>query len=116
MSRKWIAFLAVGVALILGVAPSAMAGHCLRCRPTPDGIGTCVTAFGVIPGREFCEDDGVPYCQLSGEVCVPHGFAPDPEPFAADYLVASVERLDEPRNAVDETLVASIETAQPSKR
>jgi len=115
MSRKRIAFLVVGVALILGVAPSAMASHCFNCRPTPDGTGVCVAAFGIIPGREFC-DDGGDYCQLSGDVCVPHGLAPEPEPLAAEYFVASIERLDEPQAAVNETLLASLETARSFKR
>ena len=114
MKKKWIVLL-VGVALILSAAPSAMATHCWRCKVVGGGVSICVAATGQLGGREFCED-GSGVCQPSGDTCVPHGLAPEPEPLAAEFTVASVERLDEPQSAASETLVTSLETDTPSKR
>jgi hypothetical protein len=87
-----------------------MADHCSTCRN-----GNCRPA--TVPAYYFCEDLG-PTCSLTGWGCGgPHPFTPE-EPFAAEFTVASVERLDERQPApAEQTRVASLETpAAPSPR
>lgn len=96
-------------ALVLAVAPLAMADHCTTCR-----FGNCVPA--TLPAYYFCEDLGST-CSLSVACSGPHPFVE--EPFGAEFTVASVERLDDqqPQPARSEqTRVASLETRAPSHR
>lgn len=114
--RKRIALL-VGVALILSAAPDAFADHCWRCRYFPRlGEVACVTVNSTtIGGWTICEEDGTGGCSVSGEECAPHTAAFVP-PLASEYTVVAVERLDEPRTAADETLVASAVANRPAIR
>jgi len=103
--RKRVPFLAL--AIILTVAPSAMANHCEKC------IGqNCVDAANF--GYLVCvEGGGDPHsCQVSSP-CGPHV---QPEPLAAELTVVSVERLDEPDGNASETLVASLDTPERTNR
>lgn len=92
--------------LIIATAPAAMANHCLRCKPVIMDCGGTLNF-----GFEFCEWD-ISGCVVS-DPCGDH-FAMDTQPFAADFTVASVERLDEPNPDASKTLVASNETPQPA--
>lgn len=114
MMTKRIA-LVVGVALILSAAPDAFAGHCWRCRYFPTiGEAACVTVNSTTFGGWTSCDDGAG-CVVSGEECAPHTAAFTP-PLASEYTVVAVERLDEPRSAADETLVASAGANHPATR
>ena len=102
------ALFALGVLAVATIAPVAMADHCYRCY----NFTTCFPASSY--GRPFC-DDSSGRCVFSGNTCTtPHPFAPDvEEPLAADFVVASVIRYDEPQPApAGETRVASLETTQ----
>ena len=109
MKKRLILMLMV-FAIVLMVAPLAMADHCTTCR-----YGNCRPA--TVPAYYFCEVVGTT-CSLSGWGCGgPHPFT-EKEPFAAEFVVASVERLDErqPAPPAEETRVASLETPAPSQR
>jgi hypothetical protein len=109
--------LLTGIALIaiLSAAPDAMADHCYRCRwyfyeQTYD----CYPLPGpVLGGRPFCETDGIT-CQTWGDQCEPH--TASAAPLASEYIVASVERLDEPSAGAAETRVAQTRIAQSLTR
>ncbi len=91
------------VALALAAAPVALADHCVTCR-----FGNC--GFATTGGYQSCTDLGST-CSLSGSCGGPHPFTETEEPLAIDFVVASVERLDEPQQPVTaETRVASAET------
>lgn len=106
--KKRLVLLFTLFAVVLTVAPIAMADHCTTCR-----FGNCRPA--TVPAYYFCEDLGAT-CSLSGACGGPHPFVEE-EPLAADFVVASVERLDEPRTVpADETRVASLETPRPIQR
>lgn len=95
------------LAVVLAVAPAAMA-ECLRCRPiqhlceptTVGGFEYCV--WGTIT----CSVDWYCYDQAPPTVA----------PLASEFVVASVERLDEPHTVAPETLVASTATLAPKTR
>lgn len=98
------------VAIVLTIAPLAMADHCTTCR-----FGNCRPA--TVPAYYFCQDLGAT-CSLSGACGGPHPFTEE-VPFAAEFTVASVERLDErldEQPAAEQTRVASLETPAPSQR
>ena len=98
------------VSILLSFAPPAAADHCLGCSFTlPDTY--CVSRN---IGRTECQDfDGT--CMTSGDSCN-HSLASMP-PLAADFYVASVERLDDvPRPSQNETLIAAAEAARPATR
>ena len=105
--KKRLVLLFMVFALILTVAPIAMADHCTTCR-----FGNCRPA--TVPAYYFCEDLGAT-CSLSVACGGPHPFIEE-EPLAADFIVASVERLDEPQPPADETRVATLETPRPTQR
>ena len=108
--KKRLVLMLLMFALVLTVAPLAMADHCKTCR-----FGNCWPA--TVPAYYFCEDLGST-CRMTGWGCGgPHPFVEE-EPLAAEFVVASVERLDEPQQpaAAEETLVASLETPAPSQR
>jgi hypothetical protein len=108
--KKRLVLMFMVFAIVLTVAPLAMADHCTTCR-----FGNCRPA--TVPAYYFCEDLGAT-CSLSGACGGPHPFIEE-EPFAADFVVASVERLDDPSNerpSAEQTRVASLETPLPSQR
>jgi hypothetical protein len=72
------------IALTLVAAPSLMA--CVHCKPINQSC-----APGTI-GAQMCDWDDT-HCILTGSC---PGFAPTESPLAADFTVASVERLDQP--------------------
>ena len=100
--KKRLVLMLMVLGVVLTFAPLAMADHCKTCRN-----GDCFPA--TVPAYYFCEDLGAT-CRLTGWGCGgPHPFTEE-VPFAADFTVASVERLDEPQPAANETRVASLET------
>jgi len=102
--------LLAAVLLLLAVAPAAMADHCVRCKISMDFSCLWNTNFG----RTDCFSDGFS-CTLNGPLCN-HQLAATP--FAAEFTVASVERLDEPRTPAA-TAIAELtpsETPQPQTR
>ena len=96
------------LAVIVTAAPAAMADHCFRCAPVSQ---TCQIRpdFGVA----LCDDSGE-FCILDGDLCGDH--VPGLQSLAAEFTVASVERLDEPQTGAAETVVASLETPKPATR
>lgn len=107
--KKRLVLMFMVFAIVLTVAPFAMADHCSTCR-----FGNCRPA--TVPAYYFCEDLGAT-CNLTGWGCGgPHPFIEE-EPFAAEFIVASVERLDERQPApAEQTRLASLETPAPSQR
>lgn len=106
MKKRLVSLLVLTIVLTLA-APIAMADHCKRCVNNE-----CATAF--TGGKANCAViNGV--CTLSGTCSGPHPRIEE-EPLAAEYFVASVERLDEARPASTETRVASLETKPSAKR
>ena len=105
MKKRLILLLTLAVVVVLATAPVAMADHCRKCE-----FNRC--AIALTGGKPVCNDSGG-VCVLQGQVCTgPHPFAPE-EPFEADFVVASVERLDEPpQPAPSEPQVASLETTR----
>jgi len=94
--------------LVITVAPAAMADHCVRCKISMEF--ECL--WGSNFGRTDCFSDGFS-CTLSGPACN-HQLAA--VPLAADFTVASVERLDnrtdqptaEPKTNATPALVADL--------
>lgn len=105
MRKRFISLLVLAIVIVVATAPVAMADHCRRCR----NFTNCVIAPNF--GFPFC-DDSSGMCILSGPVCTgPHPLTEPEIPFAADFTVASVERLDESQPpAPTEPRVASLET------
>lgn len=105
MKKRLILMLMV-FALVLATAPIAMADHCTTCR-----YGNCRPA--TVPAYYSCTSNGVS-CTLTGWGCGgPHPFTE--EILAAEFVVVSVERLDESQPAQsDQTRVASLETPTPA--
>ena len=101
MKQRLVLMLMV-FAIVLTVAPLAMADHCKTCKPAGCRPAT-------VPAYYFC-DDSSGSCVLSGPGCGgPHPFTEE-ETFAAEYTVASVERLDDGQPVADgQTRVASLE-------
>ena len=93
------------LACVLITAPAAMA--CEKCQFSTSGV-SCVET---LRGWAVCQVIDVNWCNIS----IPCGSAlTEPEPLAADYVVASVERLDEPAPAVP--VVASVERNRETHR
>ena len=95
-------------AMLLAIAPAAMANHCKNCSPAP--ATTCMT----VPRFGFA----VCYYDAAGcHIDLPCGNHNAPvAPLATEFTVASVERLDEPQTAAPETLVAAATTPAPATR
>lgn len=109
--KKRLVLMLMVLAIVLTVAPLAMADHCRTCK-----FGDCRPA--TLPAYYFCEDLG-DTCSLTVPCGGPHPVAPE-EPFAAEFVVASVERLDQSIDErqpapAGETRVASLETPAPSQ-
>jgi hypothetical protein len=100
--KKRLLMLLVLVAIV-ATAPMAMADHCVTCK-----FGTC--RFATLPAYRFCEVTPTG-CSLSFSCGGPHPLIEE-EYFTTEFVVASVERLDEPQQpTASETRVASLEKA-----
>jgi hypothetical protein len=110
MKKRLLTLFAV-VAITLTIVPSAMADHCYLCYATSSTTGICLEGRRI--GNTEC-DDTFGNCVMTGEQCT-HGTAV--ASLASEYVVASVERLDEPQKAA-ETLVAAaaVPQHQPAQR
>ena len=110
---KRIAFLVV--VLTVFAAPALMADHCFKCKivPAPE-ISYCVlhTNPNFKTGWTECYDDELG-CYPSGDRCYGHLAAQLSTPLAAEYAVASVDRLDEPQTVKADAVVAD---ATPATR
>jgi hypothetical protein len=98
------------VAIVLAAAPAAFADHCRTCK---SGRCAIATTGGYLSCTQLTTG-----CRLEGSCGGPHPFVEE-EPFAAEFLVVSVERLDEPRQpASNEVQVAAaeVETARTDIR
>lgn len=106
--RKRLVLMLMVFAVVATAAPLAMADHCTTCR-----FGNCAPA--TVPAYYFCQDLGST-CSLSGACSGPHPFTEE-EPLAAEFVVASVERLDERQQPApaEQPRVASLETPAPSQ-
>lgn len=102
MKRYSILLLVVAIALTS--APAAIA--CQRCKPALLACGPAAT------GWENCEWTWDNNC-ITSIPCTSLLAAAPSEPLAAEFTVASVERLDEPQAAATETVVASLEAPAP---
>ncbi len=111
MKHRLIPLLVLAVVVL--TAPAAMAEHCWRCKPLAQD---CTVAMGVIPGWEQCYWDPLYNQCVQENECTPHSAALAVQPLAAEYAVASVERLDEPNTTASDTLVASLQPAAPTSR
>lgn len=111
MKKRLLGTLVIAVILVAAVAPVAMADHCRKCNINQ----RC--AIAVTGGKPIC-DDSSGTCVLQGTTCTgPHPLIEGDESLAAEFTVASVERIDEPgSSAPSEPQVASLETAPPAKR
>ncbi|HET8772472.1 MAG TPA: hypothetical protein VFP80_01725 [Thermoanaerobaculia bacterium] len=106
---KKIPYWAAVVALLIAAAPSAFADHCERCRSAPPPF-ECVPVL-VRPGQTECIADA-DSCWTSGIQCSPHSGR---LALAAEYTVASVERLDEPGSPAEGARVARLAETKPSR-
>ncbi|HEX6083062.1 MAG TPA: hypothetical protein VF266_00960 [Thermoanaerobaculia bacterium] len=96
--------------LVLSLAPAAMAGHCERCKLVANEC-----AWVADYGWAICDYDTGGNCYTQNR-CGPHATAAL-QPLAAEFRVASVERIDEPRqNDSTEIRVASLETPEAAHR
>lgn len=103
MKRYGILLLVAAIAL--ASAPAAMA-KCQRCKPAILGCAQTAT------GWEYCEWTWDNNC-ITHTACGSLLAAAPAESLAAEFTVASVERLDEPQATASEPLVASLETPAP---
>ena len=108
MTKRLIPLLVL--TLIVTIAPAALADHCERCKPVPQTCGPAITPNNA---WEICFEDAFG-CHVED----PCGIHRQPELalLAAEFTVASVERLDEPNPAASETLIASVEAPAPATR
>lgn len=110
MKKRLLSLFALTLIVLVGVAPAALADHCSRCSDAMK----CRPATG--SGAASCIETPTS-CTLSGTCGGPHPFVETEDPFGADFIVASVERIDEPRTAApSEPQVASLETPPPANR
>jgi hypothetical protein len=94
------------LAVVLTTAPTAMA-QCLRCPPSP----VCSPAP---PGAGF------EICYYIGSSCIAQNYCGNSAaaaPLASEYVVASVERADDPQPNTDanETRIALLESKPAPK-
>lgn len=101
------------IAILLTLAPSAMANHCYGCKLYPEP-GEYPPECVRYPngGWMYCEENWETY---ECDVAFHCGWHATP-PLASEFEVASVERDDEPRMTASETLVASTAAPTPSPR
>jgi hypothetical protein len=107
MKIRNILLLFAAVILLTSSAVIAQPFNCNRCVPLP--TLHCAQAFRV-NGFTTCVVDETG-CHLSGEECGPFISAP---PLASEYVVAAVERIDEPKT-VSAPLVAPDTTEPPTR-
>jgi hypothetical protein len=100
--------LVLAAVMLFSVAPAALADHCEKCKISM--TFECITA--ITGGRPICISDGFS-CTTSGALCTHNPSAATS--LAAEYTVASVERLDEPATKADDKLVAALEAPQPTR-
>lgn len=108
MKKRLLALLVLTI--VMTIAPAAMADHCARCRPVAQ---TCAPASNY--GWDSCYRDEVEGICYVDTPCGDHVAALS-TPLAAEFAVASVERLDEPQTAAAATLVAAAATPVPVTR
>jgi hypothetical protein len=95
--------------LVASIAPSAMANHCERCKLVANEC-----AWVADYGWAICDYDTGGNCYTQNR-CGPHAAAV--QPLASEFMVASVERIDEPqKNESQQIRVASLETPQSAQR
>lgn len=95
--------------IVLATAPVAMANHCKICRPLWEACSQNATT-----GWTNCVwDESTNKCITSGSCSHTAALL---QPLAAEFQVASVERLDEPQANTNETRVATLETAPTAAR
>jgi hypothetical protein len=100
-------------AILLTIAPAAMANHCYGCKLYPEP-GTYPPECVRYPngGWSFCEENWETYeCDVAFH-CGWHA-AP---PLSSEFELVSVERLDEPGTTASEILIADTATATPTTR
>ena len=100
MTKRLVPLLVL--AITLTIAPAALASHCFRCHPI---TGACVTTLNY----------GFSFCGWDASGCYTENFCGNhltaAEPLAAEFTVASVERLDgRQETPALRTLIASVET------
>jgi hypothetical protein len=112
--KRLLSLFALTLIVLVGVAPAALADHCHRCS---SGGTKCLPAFGS-GGAMWCDDITTPgTCVLTGWCTGPHPLIEAEDPLGAEFIVASVERIDEPRpTANSESQVASLETPPAANR
>jgi hypothetical protein len=103
--KKRLVLMLMVCAVVLTVAPLAMADHCITCKN-----GNCAVATR--PAFSNCVDLGES-CMLTVPCGGPHPFTE--ETFAAEFTVASVERLDGHPASAEQTRTALLETPAPSQ-
>ena len=95
------------VVLTVFAAPALMADHCFRCKIVPEPeISYCIyytnPNFQIGWTECYSDENG---CYTSGSRCYGHPVTASTA-LAAEYTVASVERLDEPPAAAANPVVA----------
>jgi hypothetical protein len=114
MIRRTIPLLFV-LGILLTIAPAAMAHHCWGCkiRPLPHTEPpSCVVRLNF--GFAICEPNEETDSCTQSMPCGSHMAAMTP--MAAEFKVASVERLDEPQTPASDTQVARAQAPQPATR
>lgn len=102
MKKRLLPLFVLTLAVVLAVAPAAMADHCRKCKNNQCSIATT-------GGFPTCDVIGGT-CTTSGSVCTgPHPIIDD-DPLASEFTVVSVERLDAPKPAAPSAQVASLQT------
>ena len=107
------------IALLVAVltvvtAPAAMASYCYRCKivAAPQVSYCIVHTSTTFLGWTECVSDSTG-CFVSGDRCYGQPAQQSSTPLAADFAVASVQRLDEPKTVDARTAVVD---ATPAER
>ena len=110
---KRAASLFFAAAVLLTLAPAALANHCYNCKFYPEPTTEppqCIRYYNY--AFMYCEENyDTGECDVEF-ACGNHTLAP----LASDFAVASVERLDEPRTSASDTLMAAARPAAPATR
>lgn len=106
MKKGLFALVVLATIMAAVPAPDAAADHCYRCA----NFVRCAPA--VTGGKPVC-DDSSGSCVFQGLTCSgPHPLIDGDEPFAAAFVVASVERLDDAAQPQpNATQIASLDAA-----
>jgi hypothetical protein len=103
------------IAILFTIAPVAMANHCYGCKIRPEPHTeppSCVRRLNY--GFAVCEPNYETDSCDTAFPCGSHSTAVTP--LAAEFEVASVERLDEPQTGASQTLVAAVAPATSATR